>query len=71
MLNFGASKPGVGGGAWGPPLDPLVTFKCYTIYFNQFQCGGMILEEVPDKMSEALRLFLQGQGYGTIFVSLY
>ena len=26
-LNFGASKPGVGGGPgpWGPPLDPLVT----------------------------------------------
>jgi len=26
-------------------------------------CGGMVLEEVPQKMSEALLLFLQGLGY--------
>jgi hypothetical protein len=32
-------------------------------YF-QFECGGMVLEEAPDKMAEAFRLFLQGMGYG-------
>jgi len=26
-------------------------------------CGGMVLEEVPQKMSESLLLFLQGLGY--------
>ena len=31
-------------------------------------CGGMVLEEQPAKMAEALRHFLQGLGYGKIFV---
>lgn len=29
----------------------------------KFECGGMILEEAPGKVSEAFRLFLQGMGY--------
>ncbi|ELU16758.1 hypothetical protein CAPTEDRAFT_154459 [Capitella teleta] len=29
----------------------------------KFECGGMVLEEAPDKMAEAFRLFLQGMGY--------
>jgi hypothetical protein len=27
-------------------------------------CGGMVLEEQPAKMAEAMRHFLQGLGYG-------
>ena len=34
----------------------------------QFDCGGMVLEEQPDKMSESFRLFLQGMGYGEFLV---
>jgi Ndr family len=30
----------------------------------QIQDCGMVLEEQPGKVSEAFRLFLQGQGYG-------
>ena len=30
-------------------------------------CGGMVLEEQPAKMAEALRHFLQGLGYGNNF----
>jgi hypothetical protein len=30
-------------------------------------CGGMVLEEQPAKMSESLRHFLQGLGYGKSF----
>ena len=33
----------------------------------QFECGGMVLEEAPGKVSEAFRLFLQGMGYGVYF----
>jgi pimeloyl-ACP methyl ester carboxylesterase len=29
----------------------------------KFDCGGMLLEEAPEKVSEAIRLFLQGLGY--------
>jgi pimeloyl-ACP methyl ester carboxylesterase len=29
----------------------------------KFDCGGMLLEECPEKLSEAMRLFLQGLGY--------
>jgi hypothetical protein len=29
----------------------------------KFECGGMVLEEAPGKLSEAFRLFLQGMGY--------
>lgn len=29
----------------------------------KFDCGGMILEEAPNKLCEAIRLFLQGMGY--------
>jgi len=29
----------------------------------KFDCGGMLLEEAPGKLCEALRLFLQGLGY--------
>jgi hypothetical protein len=32
--------------------------------FLQIQDCGMVLEEQPGKVSEAFRLFLQGQGYG-------
>ncbi|CAH1780191.1 unnamed protein product [Owenia fusiformis] len=31
-------------------------------------CGGMILEENPEKVCEAFRLFLQGMGYGYLAV---
>jgi Ndr family len=34
----------------------------YAIF--QIQDCGMVLEEQPGKVSEAFRLFLQGQGYG-------
>ncbi len=29
----------------------------------QFECGGMVMEEAPEKLAEAFRLFLQGNGY--------
>jgi pimeloyl-ACP methyl ester carboxylesterase len=29
----------------------------------KFDCGGMILEEAPGKLAEAMRLFVQGLGY--------
>lgn len=29
----------------------------------KFDCGGMVLEEVPGRVAESLRLFLQGIGY--------
>ena len=37
---------------------------CFLSNEFQFHCGGMVLEEVPEKMTEAFRLFLQGMGYG-------
>lgn len=35
---------------------------CHPVLF-QFECGGMVLEEAPDKLAESFRLFLQGMGY--------
>lgn len=37
-----------------------------SLIFNVFQISdsGMVLEEQPAKVSEAFRLFLQGEGYG-------
>ena len=35
-----------------------------TQWMKLSDCGGMILEEQPAKLAEAIRLFLQGQGYG-------
>ena len=35
-----------------------------SIYKFQFECGGMIMEEAPNKLAESFRLFLQGMGYG-------
>ncbi len=32
----------------------------------KFECGGMVMEEVPIKFAEAFRLFLQGMGYGEL-----
>lgn len=29
----------------------------------KFDCGGMLFEEVPDRVCEAIQLFLQGMGY--------
>lgn len=29
----------------------------------KFECGGMVMEEAPNKLIEAFRLFLQGMGY--------
>lgn len=34
-----------------------------TASWMKFECGGMVLEEVPSKLCEAFRLFLQGMGY--------
>jgi len=31
----------------------------------KFDCGGMLLEEAPGKLAEAIQLFLQGLGYAT------
>jgi len=31
---------------------------------EQFECGGMVLEEAPGKVCEAFRLFVQGMGHG-------
>ena len=33
-------------------------------------CGGLVLEEQPAKVAEALRHFLQGLGYGKILKSI-
>ncbi|KAK2144191.1 hypothetical protein NP493_4294g00004 [Ridgeia piscesae] len=38
-------------------LDPT------TSSWMKFECGGMVLEEAPDKVAESFRLFLQGMGY--------
>ncbi|KAI0224997.1 Protein NDRG3 [Lamellibrachia satsuma] len=38
-------------------LDPT------TSSWMKFECGGMVLEEAPDKLAESFRLFLQGMGY--------
>ena len=39
-LNFGASKPGVGGGGWGlgpwAPLDPHLNYKGQIVYKAHF-----------------------------------
>ena len=32
--------------------------------YSQISDCGMVLEEQPGKVSEAFRLFLQGEGYG-------
>ena len=40
----------------------LNTDGCCVVLF-QFECGGMVLEEAPDKVAESFRLFLQGMGY--------
>ena len=32
-------------------------------YVKMADCGGMVLEEQPAKLAEALRCFLQGMGY--------
>ncbi len=33
-------------------------------------CGGMVLEEQPAKVAEALRHYLQGLGYGRNFLNI-
>ena len=51
----------------------MFTFFCFDTkksnFFNSKKfadCGGMVLEEQPAKMAEALRHYLQGLGYGII-----
>jgi len=34
-----------------------------TCQWMKFDCGGMVIEEAPEKLAEAIRLFLQGMGY--------
>lgn len=55
------------GGDNSPHLDDTVEMNGRLDPTNstwmKFECGGMILEEAPGKLSEALRLFLQGMGY--------
>ena len=55
------------GGDSSPHLDQVVYMNSRLDPTNstwmKFDCGGMILEEAPDKMVEAFRLFLQGMGY--------
>lgn len=54
-------------GDYSPHLDDTVTMNGRLDPSNstwmKFNCGGMILEEAPGKLSEAIRLFLQGLGY--------
>lgn len=55
------------GGDYSPHLDDTVAMNSRLDPSNstwmKFECGGMVLEEAPGKLSEAIRLFLQGQGY--------
>ena len=45
---------------------------CYNkLIFFKFQDCGMVLEEQQTKIFEALRLFLQGNGYGICCLSLH
>jgi hypothetical protein len=46
------------------PLLNLYLLMCDINHDLQIQDCGMVLEEQPGKVSEAFRLFLQGQGYG-------
>ena len=47
----------------------VVFFGTIIMFFPlQFECGGMVLEESPGKLSEAIRLFLQGMGYGKFWL---
>ncbi|ESO04006.1 hypothetical protein HELRODRAFT_185603 [Helobdella robusta] len=54
-------------GDHSPHLDDTITMNGRLDPSNstwmKFNCGGMILEEAPGKLCEALRLFLQGLGY--------
>ncbi|XP_057366753.1 protein NDRG3-like isoform X1 [Daphnia carinata] len=54
-------------GALGPHVDDTVTFNSRldpsTSTWIKLQDCGMVLEEQPAKIVEALRLFLQGNGY--------
>lgn len=50
-----------------PHLDSTVSMNARLDPANstwmKFECGGMVLEEAPAKLSDAFRLFLQGMGY--------
>ncbi|XP_021955627.1 protein NDRG3 isoform X2 [Folsomia candida] len=54
-------------GAFSPHVDDTVTFNGrldpVTSTWMKIQDCGMVMEEQPAKLSEAFRLFLQGQGY--------
>jgi len=54
-------------GALSPHVDDTVTFNGrldpVTSTWMKIQDCGMVMEEQPAKLSEAFRLFLQGQGY--------
>jgi pimeloyl-ACP methyl ester carboxylesterase len=54
-------------GDYSPHLDDTVAMNSRLDPSNstwmKFECGGMVLEEAPGKLSEAFRLFLQGMGY--------
>lgn len=39
-------------------------FVIVKMWLQQISDCGMVLEEQPGKVSEAFRLFLQGEGYG-------
>lgn len=42
----------------------IIVFNSNDQYTLQISDSGMVLEEQPGKISEAFRLFLQGEGYG-------
>ncbi|CAH1187836.1 unnamed protein product [Phyllotreta striolata] len=55
-------------GSMSPHMEDTVTFNGRLDPTNsswmKISDGGMVLEEQPGKVSEAFRLFLQGEGYG-------
>ncbi|XP_030840584.1 protein NDRG3 isoform X1 [Strongylocentrotus purpuratus] len=59
MLIVGANSPHVNDSVeMNARMDP-----ARSQWMKMSDCGGMILEEQPAKLAEAIRLFLQGQGY--------
>jgi hypothetical protein len=40
----------------------------FFLFLKLADCGGMVLEEQPAKLAEALRYFLQGLGFGKVIL---
>ncbi|XP_014667168.1 PREDICTED: protein NDRG3-like isoform X2 [Priapulus caudatus] len=62
-------------GAFSPHVDDTVDMNSrldptISNWMKLSDCGGLVLEEQPAKVCEALVLFLQGMGYGKLTVAL-